>query len=69
MLLLSSRFPVIVDCLPAGEVTRDDSPIIFWLIISSGLLLGVLGLVGLLLRIDNRSENGLMRRFRRKGLK
>ena len=54
--LVSSRIPLVLAFIPVGEVTRDNNPIMFWLIVASGLIVGALGLVGLLRRFGNANE-------------
>ena len=55
--VVSSRVPLILAFIPLGEVTRDDSPIMFWMIVASGLIAGILGLVGLFRRIGNTNKS------------
>ncbi len=54
--VVSSRVPLVLAFIPVGEVTRDSSPMMFWLIVTSGLVVGALGLVGLLRRRGNANE-------------
>ncbi len=49
-LVVTSRVPLVLAFIPVGEVTRDNSPILFWLIVTGGPVAGPLGLVGLFRR-------------------
>ena len=54
--VVNSRVPLVLAFIPVGKVTRVNSPIMYWLIVTSGLIVGALGLVGLSRRIGNTDE-------------